>query len=385
MAAAIAETPANIDTAKSIFNGADGRISKARSNHFGGDVGCLRPWKCEDTGKVYITLNQFDLDPKNHENIEVTNSPLYAMNSNPFFEGTLAFRDWFYLDQKIIRAARPELRALADLKSNGLEQVIPGGLGKTVYQYQRVSNISPATMSMDGLRESEHDRPVFDLNNMPLPIIHKDFEYGARELMASNNGSNPLSSTTGELAGRKVIEYGEQLVLGLLPTFTYGGGSIYGYTNFPFRLTYVCGNPTTPGWTPQQLLDDVLQMILLSREHYYYGPWVLYHSLDFSPYMDDDFSQAKGDWTLRERIEQIRNIQEVRESAWLWDFQLVLVQQTSNVVELLNGMDMVTTQWMLHGGMETKFKTMMINVPLLRTDINGNTGIVHAAAANPGD
>ena len=99
--------------------------------------------------------------------------------------------------------------------------------------------------------------------------------------------------------------------------------------------------------------------------------------------MDDDYSTAKGDNTLRQRLQSIDGITDVRTADFLSPtaFILILVQQTADVARLVMGMDITTVQWETHGGMRLHFKVMAIMVPQVRADFNGNTGIVHGATA----
>jgi hypothetical protein len=54
---------------------------------------------------------------------------------------------------------------------------------------------------------------------------------------------------------------------------------------------------------------------------------------------------------------------------------------TSDVARAINGMDITTVQWETQGGMRVNFKVMAIQVPQIRSDFNGRTGIVHATTA----
>lgn len=291
---------------------------------------------------------------------------------------TLRKDDWKILDEAIIRVAKPRLRAFGDLRAAN-SFTIPQGMGKTVLEYEDVSDITPATISMDGLRRSESDRPVFDLKTLPLPIVHKDFHFSARQLEASRNGGSPLDTTTAELAARRVAEEVEKLTLGVRDTYTYGGGTIYGYSNFPNSIT---GSLTAPtGSNGNVTVQEVLQMRQASRNKFYYGPWVLYNSPAWDQYLDDDYSDSKGDNTLRERIQRIDGISAVRTLDYLEGYQFIMVQMTSDVARAVVGMEMTTLQWETHGGMEFNFKVMAILVPQLRTDQNLNTGIVHYQVA----
>ena len=254
-------------------------------------------------------------------------------------------------------------------------------MGKTVLQTQSQSDISEADISMNGIKEARNDRPEFDLTNLPLPIIHKDFHLFARELQASRNGDSPLDTTTAELAGRRVAELAEQLTIGTYGTYKFGGGLIYGLVNFPSRLTQELTNPTDTGWTGKTLVREVLAMKQKSQNALHYGPWILFNSPAWDEYLDDDYSEDKGDNTLRERIAKIKDIADVITLDDLTGYQMVLVQLTADVIREVIGMDITTLQWESHGGMQINFKVMAIMVPQIRADFNGNTGVVHGTAA----
>jgi hypothetical protein len=340
------------------------------------DVGAMRPFVRRD-GRTGITRNIVGPDGKIVPKSIITHNDTNA---------TLRVLDWIQLDEAVIKAAKPRLRAAKDLREAGLVYQLPNGIAKTVMQYQQQSDISGATISMDGLRESESDRPVFSLLNFPLPIIHKDFQFPLRQVLASRTGYSPLDTTTAELAGRRVAEQIEQLTLGTTnsallgsATYAYGGGTIYGYMNYPNRITYSITQPTAAGWVPQNTVDDILQMKKASQAAYHFGPWMLYFGLGWDPYMDDDYKPTYNDVTLRQRIREIDGIIDARTVDYIPDMSLIMVQQTTDVVRMVIGMDITTVQWESHGGLQLNFKVMCVMVPQLRTDINNNTGIVHGS------
>jgi hypothetical protein len=178
-----------------------------------------------------------------------------------------------------------------------------------------------------------------------------------------------------------VAESAEKLLLGTYGTYAFGGGTIYGITNFPSRLTQSMTLPTASGWTGKTLLTEVLEMKQKSQNAYHYGPWVLYTSPAWDQYLDEDYSDAKGDNTVRERLAKIDGIAAVRTVDYLTNYQMVLVQQTSDVIREVIGMDITTVQWESQGGMQLNFKVMAIMVPQVRADYNSKTGIVHGTAA----
>lgn len=352
-----------VSTAQDLMDSPGGRgVAQALLAH-NFDAGCLRPYSDRD-GRAYITIMENGIPTA----VPVSNAST-----------TLRKDDWKLLDDAIVKAAKPRLRAVGDIRGRGLQLIIPNGLGKTVLETESQSDISAAIVSMDGLRESQRDRPTFDLTNLPLPIIHKDFSISARQLAASRNGGSPLDTTTAELAGRRVAEEAEKLLLGVSASYTYGGGTIYGLTNYPSSLSKVLTAPTVSGWTGNTLLTELLSMRTKSYDAYHYGPFAMYVAPDWDEYLDADYSSAKGDNTLRERIQKINGIESITTMDYMTDFDIVMVQMTSDVVRIVVGMEITTVQWEMVGGMQLNYKVMAIMVPQLRADSNGNTGIVHGA------
>ncbi len=294
---------------------------------------------------------------------------------------TLRKDDWKLLDDKIIQVSKERLRAIADLRARGLTYSIPNGMGKTVLETETMSDIDPASVSMDGLRRNANDRPVFELTNLPLPIIHKDFSFSLRQIMASRNGGSPLDTTSAGLAGRRVIEEMEKLLLGVSTVadlYSFGGGVVYGYTDFPNIISRTVTAPTAAGWTGTTLLHDVMAMKQDSQNALHYGPWMLYFSSDWDQYLDDDY-KAQSERTVRNRLRDIEGIIDAKSLDYLTGtFEILLVQFTEDVIRLIEAMDITTLQWSTEGGLLLNFKVMAIVVPQVRADQNSRTGIIYA-------
>lgn len=346
-------------------NQVGGSVANALLKH-NFDPGALRPYVGND-GRARITVNR-------------SGKPT-AMVTNA--DATLLRLEWTLLDEAVIRAALPRLRAVADMRKRGLQFTIPNGMAKTVLQTQAQSDIGGASISMDGLADSKGDRPVYSLDSLPMPIIHKDFSFSARQIAETRAGAMPLDLSMAELAARRVGEGVEQLMLGVANTYRFGGGVIYGLTNFPTRQTKAMSDPTASGWTPSATLLDILAMRQMSQSKLHFGPWVLYCGLAWDAYLDDDLSIYKGDLTLRDRIRRIDGIQDVVTVDYLTGYDMVLMQTTTDTGRMVVGMDVTTIQWQSHGGMQLNFKVMAIIIPQFRADYNGNCGIVHGSVANP--
>lgn len=349
-----------------ILNGQGQGSVASRLLQNGFDVRALRPWVGQD-GRHYIAQNQAG-----------SAIAVPTLNAN----ATLRKDEWIQLDTAVVRAAKERLRLVADLRGAGLEYSIANGMGKTTLETETMGDITPATISMDPTRKGEADRPEFDLTSLPLPVIHKDFFFNARQVAASrSNPASNIDTTTAELAARRVAEEAEKLAVGVAPTFSYGGGTVYGLINSPNAITTIdLTSPPDSGWTPAVTVAEVLQMRQASMNALHYGPWRLYNSPAWDQYFDADYSAAKGDNTLRERLQKISGISGVQTLDFLPGYRIVLVQMTSDVVRMVIGMDITTVQWETEGGMRLNFKVLAIMVPQIRADFNGNTGIVSAVA-----
>lgn len=335
----------------------------ARLLQTGCNVNAMRPYQ-EADGRVYITVM---------ENGVARAVPIQNVTA------TLRKDDWKLLDDAIVKAALPRLKAVADLRSAGLTFTIPQGMGKTVLETETQSDIEDADISMDGLRQGNNDRPLFELTNLPLPIIHKDFNFSLRQVLNSRNGGSPLDTTTAELAGRKVAESAEKLLLGVSSSYTYGGGTIYGYTNYPSRMTATMTAPTAAGWAGVTLLTELLAMRTQSQAAFHYGPYTLYNSPNWDQYLDNDYTTGYPK-TTRNRIGEVSDFSTPMTLDYLTGFTFLMIQMTSDVIREVIGMDITSVQWETVGGMQLNFKVMAIMVPQLRADQNSRTGIVHGSA-----
>lgn len=331
------------------------------SNRF--DHHALRPW-VEDDGQSYVM------------NINRATGKLEVMTINA--PASLKRDEWKVFDDAVIEAARAPLRLVADLVGQGLTYTIPNGFGKTMLEYQTHGDITPATTSMSGQRQSEEDRAEFDIGGLPLPIVHKDFSLDARTLEVSRNGNMPLDTTTAAAASRRVSELVEDYAMGLV-TFSWGGRSVYGLSNLPSRKTKTLTDPTDVGWTPQTLVGELLEMIQLAQDDFQYGPFAVYFSPAWTVHLEGDYSATYPGVTLRQRIAQIDNISGVRTLPRMTGLHVFLVQMTPDVIREVIGMPMTTLQWETLGGMRLHFKVMAIMVPQLRPDQKGDAAIVHGS------
>jgi len=108
----------------------------------------------------------------------------------------------------------------------------------------------------------------------------------------------------------------------------------------------------------------------------YYGPYVLYVPTNFSLSLDDDL-KAETSTTVRQRLMEIEGISEVKVADFLADSNVVMVNMSRNVVDLVIGMEPQTVEWESQGGMQAHYKVMDIVVPRIKSTHNNDSGICH--------
>ncbi len=338
----------------------------------------------------------------------------------PVFNATtLRKEEWLELDRQVLRASRYRLRAFADLASANSYGGF-NGMSKIELEHETQSDPGEALVDMDGLSEGRSDQPLYQLQGLPLPITHSDFWVSSRKLSISRNTGTPFDVTMGEAAGHRVAESIEKTTIGNQtgPTYTpitqtggYGrASSVYGYLNFTNRLTATGYIPTGigragTGWVASDFLRDVLAARNTLYAHKFYGPYMVYTSPDFDPYLDNDYILTGGNvatQTLRERVKAIDGIQDVRRLDMMFSsttdlssggpglenlsaafaFTVIVVQMTPDVCRAVNGLDITTVQWEAVGGMRLNFKVMAIQVPQIRADYYGNCGVLQLTCSS---
>jgi uncharacterized linocin/CFP29 family protein len=286
--------------------------------------------------------------------------------------------EWKFFDNEIIAESQIRLRGVADLIAAGNVRRIPNGLGKTMLEYQKITDMDPAIVSLDGITRSENDRVEFLNAGLPLPITHKDFYINLRTLLASRTSGEPLDATYARLASRKVAEETERMLFRGGKQFL--GLTIYGYTNFPQRNTmaYGTGGAWTGTKTGEQITADVNSAIALLEGDRFYGPYVIYVGGASSNKLGEDY-KAASDKTIRQRILEDTRVSDIRVVDQMPAGAVVVVQMSPDVVTMVEGEPLQTIQWDVHGGFLVNFKVFQILVPLIRADAQGRSGIVHIA------
>lgn len=283
--------------------------------------------------------------------------------------------DWLLFDRTVVEVARAQLIGVSDLVSAGLSVPLSNALGTTVVQWEKQGDLSDAEINMTGLAESQRDRLEWTPVNLPIPITHKDFQLSVRNIASSRNSGMPLDTSTSAVAARRVSDMLERTLF-QGASITHGGGTVYGYTNFPARNT----GSVTADWTTatgDQIITDITtKLIPALQSDNYYGPYTIYCSVGAYTNMLKDL-KAASDKSILQRVLEMPMIKAVRPTTQLTGSNVVMVQMTSDVIDIIDGLQPTPVMWESHGGMMVHFKVMAIMVPRLKSDANGNCGIAH--------
>lgn len=306
---------------------------------------------------------------------------------------TLRKDEWIRIDRAVREAGRLRLKAFQDL-ANANTYGGFNGMATMILEYENINDPGAAIIDMDGLTDGPNDQPKFQLEGLPLPITHSDFTISERRLMLSRNSGTPLDTTLPGFASRRVNESIERVTIGTSTGISYGTSTdysrtskVYGYLNYPDRATKTDLTQPT-GSNPEVTVAEVLEMRETMLNQKQYGPYMLYHSTDWDQYLDNDYARLGGNnasMTLRDRLRKIEGIQDVKRLDYLTSadnpWTLLLVQMTEDNARAVIGMQLVTVQWPTKGGLQMNFKVMCIKVPQLRSDFDGNCGILQATTS----
>lgn len=359
---------ANVDLLSK--NGAEGIVARA-IHEKGISIGAKRPFLVTNaTGEpigTFITVH------KGGSRDKISNYSTHQITTN---SSTLRKDQWLKLDTAIIEASQTRLKGINDLKKYNLVETLENPMGTTILEHQKMSEAFEAILSMDGLTKGQGDRPTFTSSFLPIPIIHSDYQIGARELAASQKDGTPLNTANAARAARVVAEKLENLLFGQT-SFSFGKGTIYTYLTFPDRNNVTMSNEwDSSAITNDEIIADILLMKQSAINAKHYGKFVLYIPKNYETLMDKDY-KAEGDKSLYTRIMDIRGIDGIEVIDELADDNVLLVEMKKETVRLIEGMGIQNVQWDAEGGMVTNYKVMTIQVPEIRSDDNGNSGIVH--------
>lgn len=303
---------------------------------------------------------------------------------------TLDYEEWEDRDDMLLPETQQVLTAVDDLVQAGF--TVDTSLARFTSVYEETNEFDDvAERSMDGRARGTEDSTVVEIDGVPLPIVHVDYEISAREQQNSQNFGESLDTQDAEKAARQVRENLEDLLFngwGVNIETNRGTLDVTGYTTEPSRLT----DTAAGDWgTPSNVLDTVDNMENQLREQ---GPndnegympeqeglWIYVPTAQWGELSQAEDPRGDGNMTLLERVNQNRPYIEFRHAGELDAGTIVGVIQNRNVVDLADAQAITNMSWDVEGGMATRYKTLACRVPRVKSTFEGRSGIIEITGA----
>ena len=285
------------------------------------------------------------------------------------------------IDDAVVRVGLDRLVVAADLMSAGLTFNLGQQFwGVTQLQWDEMSEAGGAHRTMEPRARGENQLVDRRPRTLPIYLTWDDFELGIRTLSASQRGGAPLDTTLIEQATRRVNEAIEDAAINGIPDPVFGG-SVPGLLNAPNVSAFTYDGSEAwdvVGHTGEEILTDTLGMIDLARVDKMYGPYNLYVNTSYGNKLNEDF-KANSDKTIRQRLQEIvvggRNLA-VREADQLPTDRTVLVQMTSDVLDVVVGQQPTVVSWTDASGWGLHWVVLACIVPRVKTTYEDQSGIV---------
>lgn len=292
---------------------------------------------------------------------------------------TLHYDDYKDLSEDVVKAREFDNVGIQDLISRGLTS--QSSISKTLVQYQDM-NTFDATVSMNASNRTEN-QTNYGVNWIPQPIYHTDFFIPWREEGFSYKESDGIMESVFRVNELQDTVLFNGADLGVM--VSGAAAPLYGYTNHPQTII---GTPTTDWALPANAGTITAEAVGLVGELYVGGRTqaadsvMMYVANDVWSNLQNDYSAAKGDRTVLERIRAISEIIDVKPQKDLVDGAVVLVEMRSRTVQLSVATMPIAVPWVKgHDIEDGRFTIYSSMVAKIKKDRNGRTGVLYAIKA----
>lgn len=287
------------------------------------------------------------------------------------------------IDKAVIRVGLERLSVAADVMRRGLVFSLPNPMSIMEVYWEQESKVGDARRTM--LPNARGENQLIDRAGVRVPVYctMDDFSLNARTLMASRRSGTPLDTSMVEQATRRVNESIEDAFINGAG-IAVGGNTAYGLLTAPNRALYqFTGGAVGRAWddatkTGEHILIDVLDMVAAAQANFKYGPYHLWVGTSYGNKLNYDF-KANGALTIKQRLQMISaggsNLT-ISVADRLPQHKVVLTQMTSDVIDVIDGMQPTAVSWPGAGGFSSHFVVMAFVIPRIKDDYDGNSGVV---------
>lgn len=294
------------------------------------------------------------------------------------------------IDRAPVEVGLQRLTFVADLLAEGLTYPLPDPLSVTQLEFYSRNRVGSAQRSMTPSARTEGKQQIMLPNRLPIYLTLDGFELDIRTLKMSERVGMPLDTAIIKQSVRACNEAIEDAGINGATTLdgqalVDAGYSAPGVLNAPNSnnvansVDWTAANVV--GTTGPAMLADVQSAVAALQADKKYGPYNLYVGTTAGIVLTGDF-KANGDLTIQQRLEELtfggRNLR-IRVADMMPNAatgkQFVLVQMTSDVVDVVTGQPPTVIPWTSLDGFTMHNLVMTIMVPRVRSDYDGNSGV----------
>ena len=299
---------------------------------------------------------------------------------------TLRKDEWESLDRVVVETGKEILIGVQDLR-NAPGLLRPESIAVSIAQYNRMSAMPPANLSMNPLADGSMGRVDFTLAGVPIPFAFGDFQLDIRTLTASRVLGSGLDLQQGAEAAYQVALAWETLLFNGTPAIAVSDrvgtlNTIAGYKTHADRNTGTAvgdWGSTTAGYI--NAINTIESMKRALRNDRFYGPYWLYIN---SHNWGDIHSVNTA--TDRRVIDVIRADPEISKVSYSPRLDTgagenILVDPKPRVVQWVEGAMIRPVEWDEKGGLGTNYRVIGAGAPVSKSTTDGQCGVAHFTAA----
>ncbi len=287
------------------------------------------------------------------------------------------------IDKAVVEVGLQRLTVVADIMAAGLTYTLTDPLSIAQLEWNAMSKVGAAQRTMNPSSRGENKIPIMTPNRLPIYLTTDDFQIDIRTLKTSQRIGTPLDTTLVKQCTRSVNEAIEDAMINGTTTLDgqdlqVAGYKAYGLLNAPGAETQAL---TAAAWSTAPVGSTVFTqtqaMIALLQANKKFGPYRMYVGTAVGNALDSDYNStnnAQG-LTIKQRLLQISTLQDVKVADLLPATKVVLVQMTSDVVDIVVGQPPTVIPWTSLDGFTIHNLVMAIMIPRVRSDYNGDSGV----------
>lgn len=283
------------------------------------------------------------------------------------------------VDSRVVAVSGERLNIIKRFLAAGLVYDLPNWWSVATVSRYALGDAGRARVSMNPKGRGERFRRDRKRYTLPIPCIWTDFSFQRRELAMAARTGVPLETAHIDQAIRNCDETAEDM-------FFYGGPAVHGNpipgllsTTSLYTLT---GNTAWTAQTGENILKDVNNMLEVQRLNGFRGPQELIVPGNYNTRLGEDY-KATGDKTTLQRIKELVTADgqpiNITVSDRLPANTVLMVQMTSDVVDMVYGQGPTSFSWTDGPGLETFWFVVACIVPRVFPNYLGKYGIVKGA------